>query len=89
MLQLLPIAFDNRRWSAGGFYDEERVSERVFLVDLALGWDVMPMHFFKCCVAIYLAFICMLCLVYSAVDICILLPLTRWLGALIGTPPSC
>ena len=57
--------------------------------DFALGWDVTSDAFFKCCVAIFLAFICMLCLVYSAVDICILLPLPRWLGALIGTPPRC
>ena len=32
MLQL-PIAFDSRRWSAGGFYDEERVAERILFWD--------------------------------------------------------
>ena len=43
-------------------------------VDLALGWDVTSDALFKCCVAIYLALICMLYLVYSAVDSCITPP---------------
>ena len=59
MMLQLPIAFDSRRWSAGGFYDEERVAERVLfwdfvnslpsetiLGDLALGWDVTSDAFF-------------------------------------------
>ena len=65
MLQLT-IAFDSRRWSAGGFYYEEHVAERFLfwdfvtfppfgnhVVDLALDWDVTSDAVFKCCAAIY------------------------------------